>query len=275
MSTSGTGGSLITDAVREAARSGEPDRYLASLLAPKAVRGDLATLAAFSAELGRVVQIVSEPMAGEIRLQWWRGALETMASDESLGHPLADALAGAVRRHRLPMTLLHSLIDARSVELGIDPASDQDALGTYLDAAEGAVFRLWLRVLGVNDRLHLDGMMSAAARAYGIARRPGRLLLALHAPELSLPVPQAGQMQALPAEARDALAALRREARAALLTVRGGLEPEYLPALLPLVMVEPYLRAQEHMPDPLHHVADVVPLARVSRIWWAHARGRI
>jgi hypothetical protein len=75
--------------------------------------------------------------------------------------------------------------------------------------------------------------------------------------------------------ARHALAAVRQEARAALATVRAGLEPAYLPVLLPLVMVEPYLRAQERMADPLHRAVDVAPLARVSRIWWAHVRNRI
>jgi 15-cis-phytoene synthase len=275
MSTSDTDGSLITDAVRVAARSGEPERYLASLLAPKAVRGDLATLAAFSAELGRIVQIASEPMAGEIRLQWWRDALETLAREQSVGHPLADTLGSVMRRRHLPMTLLQGLIDARSVEIGIDPAADEDALGAYLDAAEGTLFRLWLHVLGVTDTSGLDVIVGAAARAYGIARRPGRLLLALRMPDLVILVPQAGNIPALPHDARDALAIMREEARAALVTVRGDLEPEYLPALLPLVMVEPYLRAQERMADPLHRVVDVAPLARVSRIWWAHVRGRI
>ena len=56
-------------AVREAARSLEPDRYLSALLAPLAAREDLITLAAFLGEAARVPAIVSEPMIGEIRLQ--------------------------------------------------------------------------------------------------------------------------------------------------------------------------------------------------------------
>lgn len=267
MNTSGTDGNLVTAAVRESARSGEPDRYLAALLAPRIVRGDMAALAAFSAELGRIVQIVSEPMVGEIRLQWWRDALETMAQGDSAAHPVADAVGGAMRRHRLPVTLLQNLIDARSIELGIEPAAGED-VGAYLDAAEGTLIRLGLRVLGLPDRPDLDATVSAAARAYGIARRPGALLLALHTPEAGA---QAG-------ETPGALARLREEARTALATVRARLrtrEPASLPAFLPLVMVEPYLRAQERMTDALHDVVDVAPLTRVSRIWWANMRGRI
>lgn len=264
MTTSGNDGSIITDAVREAARRGEPDRYLAALLAPKAVRGDLAALAAFSAELDRIVQTVSEPIVGEIRLQWWRDAVETIARGEGAGHPLADALGDAMVRHHLPTALIQILIDARSVELGVDPAAAADALDAHLQATEGTLFRLALRVLGIAEGPDLDATITAAARAYGIARRPGRPLLAFHAPELSAP-----------AETRDILAPLRDQARMSLTAVRGRMEPRYLPALLPLVMVEPYLRAQERAADPWHDAPDVAPLARVVRIWWAHVRGRI
>jgi phytoene synthase len=289
MHTGSRDGSVVTHAVREAARRGEPDRYLAALLAPRNVRGDLAALAAVAAELSRVVQIVSEPMIGAIRLQWWRDAVETVARGERAAHPLADALGDAIRRHRLPVAIVHRLIDASSMELGTEPAAGEQPLDAYLEAAEATQFRLALLVLGQPRIAEQDAVISAAARAYGVARRPGRLLLAMHAHEASVPRPQAGSDegttapegspgQASDAAARDALAALRQEARSALATARAGmhmLEPASLPALLPLVMVEPYLRAQERVADPLRHVAEVAPLTRVWRIWRANMRGRI
>jgi 15-cis-phytoene synthase len=289
MRTSGRDGSVVTDAVREAARRGEPDRYLAALLAPRSVRGDLAALAAVSAELSRVVQIVSEPMMGAIRLQWWRDAVETVARGERAAHPLADALGDAIRRHRLPVALVQSLIDASSIELGTEPAAGEQALAGYLEAAEATQFRLALLVLGRPHASEQDAVVGAAARAYGIARRPGRLLLAVQAHETSPACPHGGRAdgtsaalpppgQASDAAARDSLAMLRRDARSALATARAKLhtlEPGALPALLPLVMVEPYLRAQERVADPLRDIADVAPLTRVWRIWWASKRGRI
>jgi 15-cis-phytoene synthase len=277
MDTGSRDGSVVTDAVREAARRGEPDRYLAALLAPRNVRGDLAALAAVAAELSRVVQIVSEPMMGEIRLQWWRDAVETVARGERAAHPLADALGDAIRRHHLPVALVHRLIDASSMELGTEPAAGEQPLDAYLEAAEATQFRLALLVFGQSGTSEQDAVIGAAARAYGIARRPGRLLLAMQAPEALVAGPQAGRADG-DAAARDALAALRQEARSALATTRAKmhmLEPASLPALLPLVMVEPYLRAQERVADPLRHVAEVAPLTRVWRIWRATMRGRI
>src|SRR5581483_4773128 len=91
-----------TDAVLQSARAGEPDRYLAALLAPAAARAHLLALAAFSSELGRVASAVTrEPLMGEIRLQWWRDALEPGASGEPTGNPVADAVRTAVTAHDL------------------------------------------------------------------------------------------------------------------------------------------------------------------------------
>ncbi len=57
-------------------REGDPDRYLATLFAPAAARPHLFALYAFSLTVARVREAASNPMAGEIRLQWWRDALQ-------------------------------------------------------------------------------------------------------------------------------------------------------------------------------------------------------
>ena len=81
-----------TDVVRTAARAFERDRYLAALLSPRGVREDLLALAAFAGELARIPAFVSEPMVGEIRLQWWRDAIRAGLKDgsgEGGGHPIS------------------------------------------------------------------------------------------------------------------------------------------------------------------------------------------
>ena len=55
------------DLVREA----DFDRYAASLFAPPERRAQLLALYAFNAEIARVRDQISQPLAGEIRLQWW------------------------------------------------------------------------------------------------------------------------------------------------------------------------------------------------------------
>lgn len=57
-------------------REGDRDRYFATLFAPAAFRPHLFALAAFSLTIARVRDAVTNPIAGEIRLQWWRDALQ-------------------------------------------------------------------------------------------------------------------------------------------------------------------------------------------------------
>src|SRR5688572_10380433 len=82
-------------------REHDQDRYIASLYAPEAQRPALFALYAFSHEISRVRALVSEPLPGEVRLQWWRDLLEGEAKGEPQGHPVAAALLDAVARYRL------------------------------------------------------------------------------------------------------------------------------------------------------------------------------
>ena len=87
--------------LRDLAISGEPDRYFAATLAPAVLRYDLIVLAAFAAEIARVPGQVREPLAGEIRLQWWRDALIGGSSEAAAGHPVATAMRATMRRFGL------------------------------------------------------------------------------------------------------------------------------------------------------------------------------
>jgi len=57
-------------------RRADPDRYFASLFAPAEIRPYLFALYAFNHELARIGETVHEPMMGQIRLQWWREAID-------------------------------------------------------------------------------------------------------------------------------------------------------------------------------------------------------
>ena len=114
-----------SDAVAASARSGEPDRYLAALLAPPAARAHLLALAAFSSELARVPLVATrEPAMGEIRLQWWRDVLEAPHAGTLTGNPIADAVRDAAHRCALPVPLLLDVIDARQMDLAAQAMAD-------------------------------------------------------------------------------------------------------------------------------------------------------
>jgi phytoene synthase len=82
-----------------------------------------------------------------------------------------------------------------------------------------------------------------------------------------------------PEEARTLLAEVAADARRSLTFVAPALRRYPRPlrtALLPVALVEPYLRSQERQRyDGPGQVADISPLTRVWRIWRAHRIGRI
>src|ERR1044072_4740080 len=102
------------DHCEELVRSGDKDRFLATLFAPQKYRRALYALYAFNLEVARTRELAREPMPGEIRLQWWR---DVLAGGGVEGNPIATALREVVVRYRLPPRLLETLIDARAFDL--------------------------------------------------------------------------------------------------------------------------------------------------------------
>ncbi len=126
----------------------EPDRYLAALAAPAGARDDLIALAAFAAEVRRIPRLVHDPLVGEIRLTWWRDAIEALARGEPAGHPIADAIAAPIRDGHFPVPRLTAFIDAMAFDLSPAPFADEQAREVYLGKTEGTLFRLALARLG-------------------------------------------------------------------------------------------------------------------------------
>jgi len=130
-------------------RRDDPDRFITALFAPAERRDDLFALYAFNGEIARIRDIVSEPMLGQIRLQWWRERLDNIYADtgEVPRHPVAEALADAVRRHDLPRRDMEALINARERDLDEAPVPDRAALNSYVADTGGALARLAVRIL--------------------------------------------------------------------------------------------------------------------------------
>jgi len=78
------------------------DRFQTGLFAPARKRNTLFALYAFNYEIARVRETVTEPMLGQIRLQWWREVVETAyAGTAPRQHVVAIALTEAIREFAL------------------------------------------------------------------------------------------------------------------------------------------------------------------------------
>lgn len=129
-------------------RAGDYDRFLAIQLAPADKRGALYTLTAFSIELAKIAETVSEPMLGHIRLAWWREALEEIAAGKApRSHPVVQALSAVYAADPRLFTFLFEMIDARAADLDPELIAEEAQWLTYLDGTAGALFRGWQCVL--------------------------------------------------------------------------------------------------------------------------------
>jgi phytoene synthase len=133
-------------------RRHDRDRYQTALFAPAARREALFALYAFNYEIARVRESVTQPMLGQIRLQWWR---ENIAAAFEGGpvrqHVVVAPLIGAIRELALTRAHFDRLIDARETDLGDQPPPNLAALREYAEASSGRLVRLALEMLGVQD----------------------------------------------------------------------------------------------------------------------------
>ena len=269
------------ETVRRIARSGDPDRALAALFAPRKARPDLLALCAFNAELARIAEQVSEPGLGEIRLQWWREAIERARQGEAAGHPVADALGRTLRRRALPAERIARLIDARQFDIATKIMPDGRALETYLQETAGALFVLGAACCGA-EGADIDRAANEAGLAYGLTGLmralpvhavQGRVYLPADALRSHGTSPDALLAGSASQGLRACLGALRDKARDAYEEARRHvteLDKPAKAAFLPLGLVDPYLSALEALDrrggDPLREIADVNPLHRFWRM---------
>lgn len=175
----------------------DPDRWLSSrFVVDAAARADLVCLYALDHELSRIPGIVTDPLMGEIRLTWWREALEEIAEGRApRDHPVLRAVAASA----LPPVALAALAEARLGDL--DPPKAGAELTAHVDATDGLVMALAARRL---SPAATADHVTQAARALGLARRDRAAALeALAAARAAL---KALPVEAFPAVAHAALA---------------------------------------------------------------------
>jgi phytoene synthase len=262
-------------------RAADRDRFLTTLFAPAEHRGALAALYAFNLEIARIREVVHQPAAGEIRLQWWSDVLDGAGRGETAAHPVAAALLASITRYRLPHERLKALIEARRFDLYDEPMQTLADLETYAKGASAGLIGLAACILAG------DADIDALSRHAGLAHAIAGLLAAfpLHAARGQLFVPteilarhgaapeHVTGGQATP-QLQRALAELRLHARRHLRAAQqllAAAPAAALPVLLPVALAGPMLARMERRGyDPF--VPIEIPPWRRQLIFWRAAR---
>ena len=236
------------DFCTEQVRAHDFARYATTLFAPVAQRRALLALYAFNVEILRVREQVSQPLPGEIRMQWWTDMLAGAGHGGVEGNPVAAELLLAIRNHRLPVGRLSRLIDEHQFDLYNDPMPTMAALDGYLGDTSSALFSLGADIAGLQSP-EIEHLARHAGLAQGIAQVIAALPLDASRRQLFVPLQLLEQHGSGMEEVfagrqtptlRAALDRLIGEARAHLKTALALLEnapPEVRPVFLQLSLV--------------------------------------
>jgi phytoene synthase len=262
-------------ALLDEARAADPDRFLTALFVPPAERDAAMALLLLNYELARVPDLVSGPLPGLIRLQWWRDALAAAAEGRPPDHAVLRALAPPLAAGRLDLAELLKVPEARERDLEESTIESLDALEAYAAAIAGTLQVATARLLGADSKARERA--GAAGTAYGLVgivravpaqARRGRLFLprdllaeAGIAPDDIL----AGRMS--PGLAAVVAHILARAEE--LLAAAGRPDRATLPALLARAYAE-RIRALGH--DPFRAAHATRPATLPLRLWWAARR---
>ena len=111
---------------------------------------------------------------GQIRLQWWRDAIEDMFAGKLRGHPIINALVDTMAIHRLDQSCFERLLEARESDLKDQQPLFTSELVSYASGTSGDLMCLALNSIDIVDHHLLE-----VAREAGIAWALTGLLLAI------------------------------------------------------------------------------------------------
>lgn len=157
------------DALKEADRS----LYGAMLYVPEQAREAVATLHLFERETARIRDLVSEPLPGEIRLQWWHDVIMGERDGEAAAHPLAASLLAVIERFGLSRQSLAALTQARIFDLYDDLFPTIHDFEAYCGETWSTVFQASAQMVGDGSAPSGDAAGHAGV-AYGVARLAAR-----------------------------------------------------------------------------------------------------
>lgn len=272
----------------EQVRRYDRPRFLLCQFAPPDRREALLALLAFNLEIAKTREVVSEPLLGQMRLQWWRESLEPVfaAPDAPVRrHAVLDVLAPAVRSYGLSAAAFEALLTAREQDLEPDPPPTEVAFLAYAEAISAPLLHLMLAVLSADDADSL-----AAARAAGTAHAIAGLLAAIPVQarqgRVTLPTELLASHGLTPRALIDAkaprlpalvarLAAHARRSLAEARSLRPGVAREAMPVLLSASLATNLLgRLAQAGHDPFHPSLRRADPWLVPRLTWGAWRGR-
>jgi NADH dehydrogenase [ubiquinone] 1 alpha subcomplex assembly factor 6 len=241
------------------------DRLMCAMVASSDKREGLVALLAFNLEIATIPELVSEPLLGEIRLQWWRETIARLYDGYSVDHPVALGLAEAIEKAGLSKSLFDGYLDARAFDLQGEPPASMPVLEKYAEDTAGALHTLMAEVLG------LANLEPEQRRPVAQAIRHGAVAWALTGLLATVDFHSRGGRSYLPADQEDGAKALTQAARRHISEARSAhrhVPKSILPAMLPVTL------AEQNLKQLLRGGAQRKGMGRLFGFYWKVISGR-
>lgn len=114
-------------------------RYLCSLAAPADKQMQIFAVYCFYLEISKIKDVIREPMAGYIRLQWWRDALQEISFSNKVihhKHHITQLLCDSGVVKNVGFELFDKIISARETEIESSKIANLEALKQYAHGTE-------------------------------------------------------------------------------------------------------------------------------------------
>lgn len=155
-------------------KDNDSDRFLISQFVPLDVRTKLFAIYALNYELSRIWENVNEPMAGMIRFQWWREAIDKVyAGEKTPGHPVLELLFDVIHQSNIPKPLFDALIEGRQQDIQPGAVQSMDELKGYCDATSGKLFQIAGHIYDYEDIENLNWLGQAWGMLHVLLAVPG------------------------------------------------------------------------------------------------------
>lgn len=159
----------VFDYCGDLVRKLDRDRYLASLYVPADLRPFVFAVYAFNCEIASIREQITNPLIGEIRLQYWTDLLDKKGETESrILPPVAQAVLETIRLCHLSVKDFLVLIEARRFDLYDEPMQSFSDLETYCERTVSTLFRLVGQILTSSKQGGLSDVFQSYSRQAGI-----------------------------------------------------------------------------------------------------------
>lgn len=123
---------------------------MAAMAAPVATRSMLFPLYALNVEVARAPWVTQEAMIAEMRLQWWRDALQEIAEGPTVRrHEVVTPLSRVLSPHLAAM--LDEYVAVRRWDIYRDPFEDEAHFDAYIDHSGGTLMVVSAQMLGAAE----------------------------------------------------------------------------------------------------------------------------